>query len=102
MSRVFRVHSVKPLSVQNWTLSVISAVRKALVLRPVSCTSCKSLGRENVTPARLAHLRRTVPAPERARLARDLDLAPAWMRPMLRDLAKDASGSGPLRRRVGR
>jgi hypothetical protein len=62
----------------------------------------KSLGREHVTPARLAHLRRTVPAPERARLARDLDLAPAWMRPMLRDLAKDASGSGPLHRRVGR
>ena len=42
MSRVFRPHSVKPPSVQNWTASVISAVRRALVLLPVSCTSCRT------------------------------------------------------------
>jgi hypothetical protein len=48
----------------------------------------KSLGREHITPQRLAHLRKTVPASERARLLKDLDLAPGWMRPMLRELAK--------------
>jgi hypothetical protein len=50
----------------------------------------KSLGHAHVTPQRLAHLRKTLPAPERARLLQDLDLAPDWMRPMLRELAKDS------------
>jgi Family of unknown function (DUF6088) len=49
----------------------------------------KGLGREHITPARLAHLRKTVPAPERAKLMRDLDLAPGWMRPFIRQLVDD-------------
>ena len=49
----------------------------------------KSLGQENITPQRLAHLRRVIPADKRARLVTDLALAPAWMRPMLRSLAQD-------------
>ncbi len=48
----------------------------------------KSLGPEHVTPERLAHLRNTLPATERARLLTDLDLAPGWMRPMLCELAQ--------------
>jgi hypothetical protein len=51
----------------------------------------KSLGREHITPQRLAHLRKTVPGPERARLLKDLDLAPGWMRPMLREVAQEGS-----------
>ena len=58
----------------------------------------KSLGREHITPQRMAHLRKTVPASERARLLKDLDLAPGWMRPMLRELAKD--GLAPTRKAV--
>jgi hypothetical protein len=58
----------------------------------------KSLGREHITSARLEHLRKTVPAPERAKLVRDLNLAPAWMRPMLRDLAKDLSAGQPRKK----
>ena len=49
----------------------------------------KSLGPEHITPQRLEHLRKTLPAAERARLLTDLDLAPGWMRPMLRELAQD-------------
>ena len=49
----------------------------------------KSLGQEHITPQRLAHLRKTVPASERARFLKDLDLAPGWMRPALRELATD-------------
>lgn len=49
----------------------------------------KSLGREHITAERLAHLRSTLPAVERAKLPADLDLAPAWMRPLLRELAQD-------------
>jgi hypothetical protein len=51
----------------------------------------KSLGREHITPQRLARLRKTVPAAERVRLLKDLDLAPGWMRPMLLELAKGSS-----------
>jgi len=49
----------------------------------------KSLGPEHITPQRVAHLRKTIPAGERARLLVDLGLAPAWMRPTLRELAQD-------------
>ncbi len=45
------------------------------------------LGKQNVTPARLAHLRSVLPEHERRRLAKDIPLAPAWMHPLLRDLA---------------
>jgi hypothetical protein len=53
----------------------------------------KTLGPRHITPQRLTHLRKTLPAPERARLLADLDLAPAWMRPMLRELAQDKAAS---------
>ncbi len=49
----------------------------------------KSLGPEHITPERLAHLRKTLPATARARLLTDLNLAPGWMRPMLRELAQE-------------
>lgn len=49
----------------------------------------KSLGAAHITPQRLAHLRKTLPAAERARLLAGIDLAPAWMRPLLRELAQD-------------
>ena len=57
----------------------------------------KGLGREHITPARLAHLRKTVPAPERTKLMRDLDLAPGWMRPLLRELAEDVVAPAGMR-----
>ena len=50
----------------------------------------KSLGPAHIPPQRLAHLRKTLPAAERAKLLADLDLAPTWMRLMLRELAQDA------------
>ncbi|HSY43293.1 MAG TPA: DUF6088 family protein [Candidatus Acidoferrum sp.] len=47
----------------------------------------RHLGWQNITPARMAHLKRTVPPRERQRLLRDLPLAPAWMHPFFRELA---------------
>ena len=47
----------------------------------------RHLGKEHITPARVAHLKRTLPARERQRLLKDLPLAPAWMHPLLRELA---------------
>lgn len=51
----------------------------------------KSLGQQHITPQRIAHLRKTLPVKKRAELIADLDIAPAWMRPILRELAQDKS-----------
>ncbi len=47
----------------------------------------RELGKDNVTRARIEHLKRTLPADRRRELLADLKLAPAWMHPILRDLA---------------
>ncbi|MFM7076415.1 MAG: DUF6088 family protein [Planctomycetaceae bacterium] len=47
----------------------------------------RELGRDNITPERIAHLRRTIPAPKRRELLADLRLAPTWMHPLFRSLA---------------
>lgn len=48
----------------------------------------KSLREPNITPARLQRLRDRLPTEERAKLLQDLALAPAWMRPLLREVAR--------------
>ncbi len=48
----------------------------------------RELGRADVTPARIAHLKRTLPADQRSTLRKDLAVAPAWMHLILRDLAE--------------
>lgn len=48
----------------------------------------RHLGKNHITPERIAHLKRSLPAPKRHELARDLSLAPSWMHPVLRELAK--------------
>jgi hypothetical protein len=49
----------------------------------------RELGKEHVTPERIAHLKRTLPAAERRELIKDIRLAPAWMHPIFRELAED-------------
>lgn len=48
----------------------------------------RDLGQKNVTPERIALLKRNVPAAKRRDLLKDLKLAPAWMHPIFRDLAE--------------
>lgn len=48
----------------------------------------RHLGQQHVTPERVAHLQRTLPAAQRRTLLKDLPLAPAWMHPVLRTLAE--------------
>ena len=50
----------------------------------------RELGKEHVTPERLAHLKHTLPAQKRQELITDIRLAPAWMHPIFRELAEDA------------
>jgi hypothetical protein len=49
----------------------------------------RELGKDHVTPARVEHLKRTLPADQRRQLLKDLKLAPAWMHPIFRELAED-------------
>lgn len=48
----------------------------------------RHLGKEHVTPERIAHLKRTIPAEKRRAFLKDLKLATAWMQPILRELAE--------------
>jgi Family of unknown function (DUF6088) len=48
----------------------------------------RHLGHEHITPQRIAHLRRALPAKERRQLLKDLPLAPTWMHPLFRQLAE--------------
>ena len=50
------------------------------------------IGKANVTPARVAHLRKLLSPDDRRRLLEDLPLAPAWMHPHFRAIA---SQGGP-------
>jgi hypothetical protein len=47
----------------------------------------RHLGQTHITPERIEHLKRTLPAKERQRLLKDLRLAPAWMHPLFRELS---------------
>jgi hypothetical protein len=47
------------------------------------------LGKHHVSPQRIAHLKRTIPAVERRALIKDLRFAPTWMHPIFRALAGD-------------
>lgn len=49
----------------------------------------RHLGQAHITPERMAHLKRTLPAKERQQLLKDLRLAPAWMHPLFRELAQE-------------
>jgi hypothetical protein len=49
----------------------------------------RHLGKEHITPARVEHLKRTLPTRERQQLLKDLRLAPGWMHPLFRELAAE-------------
>ena len=49
----------------------------------------RELGKDHVTPERIAHLKRTIPAAKRKELLDDIRLAQGWMQPNFRDLARD-------------
>ena len=51
----------------------------------------RELGKDHVTPARVEHLKRTLPAEQRRELLKDLKLAPAWMHPIFQELAEEGT-----------
>ncbi len=54
----------------------------------------RELGKDHVTPDRIAHLKRTIPAGEQRGLLDDLRLAPPWMLPIFRELAVRGNVTG--------
>jgi hypothetical protein len=51
----------------------------------------RELGEEHITPERREHLKRTIPLRKRRELLKDLRLAPAWMHPIFRELARESA-----------
>lgn len=49
----------------------------------------RELGKDHITPERIAHLKRTLPLDQRRLITRDIKLAPAWMRPLFHELAEE-------------
>lgn len=62
-------------------------VRSASPMSNLVFAALRSVGKANVNEARVAHLRETLSAKDRAALLKDLPLAPAWMHPHLRFIA---------------
>jgi hypothetical protein len=62
-------------------------VRTASPMSNLVFAALRSVGKANVNEARVAHLRETLSAKDRAALLNDLPLAPAWMHPHLRFIA---------------
>jgi len=48
----------------------------------------RELGKDHITPERIKHLKRTLPADKRRELLKDIKLAPVWMHPIFRTLAE--------------
>jgi hypothetical protein len=51
----------------------------------------RELGKEHITPERMAHLKRTLSVEKRRALLNDLQLAPVWMQPFFRELAEEGA-----------
>lgn len=49
----------------------------------------RELGKEHITPERMAHLKRALPLEKRRQITKDIKLAPAWMRPLFHELAEE-------------
>ena len=81
-----RTITVGPLTVQLKKRPA-RQVRSASPMSSLVFAALRSVGKQQVTPERIGHLRETLSAADRARMLKDLPLAPAWMHPHLRFIA---------------
>jgi hypothetical protein len=77
-------------------------VRSASPMSNLVFAALRSVGKANVNEARVAHLRETLSAKDRATLLKDLPLAPAWMHPYLRFIAAPSPPPKPAAKTVTR
>jgi hypothetical protein len=71
-------------------------IRSPSALSSLLFAALRSIGKANVTQTRIAHLRETLSAADRATVLDELPFAPAWMHPHLRFIA--ATPAPPARR----
>jgi hypothetical protein len=50
----------------------------------------RELGQQHISQERIAFLRKTIPSQKRRSILKDINLAPAWMRPLFRAIAEEA------------
>lgn len=81
-----RLVKVGPLTVQL-KQRPLRKVGSAAPTSSLVFAALRSLGKDHVTTARIAHLRETLSPKDRKRLLKDLPLAPVWMHPFLRFIA---------------
>lgn len=81
-----RLVKVGPLTVQL-KQRPLRKVGSAAPTSSLVFAALRSLGKEHVTTARVAHLRETLSPKDRKRLLKDLPLAPVWMHSFLRFIA---------------
>jgi len=81
-----RLVEVGPLTVQL-KQRPLRKVGSAASTSSLVFAALRSLGKDHVTTARVAHLRETLSPKDRKRLLKDLPLAPVWMHPFLRFIA---------------
>jgi Family of unknown function (DUF6088) len=77
-------------------------VRSASPMSNLVFAALRSVGKANVNEARVAHLRTTLSAKDRAALLKDLPLAPAWMHSHLRFIAASELRSEPAAKALPR
>ncbi|AMV32220.1 hypothetical protein VN12_08860 [Pirellula sp. SH-Sr6A] len=51
----------------------------------------RELGKEHITPERIAHLKNKLPLDKRRQITKDIKLAPAWMRQLFLEIAEEPS-----------
>lgn len=83
-SRLVRVGSITVQLRRTTPRNVAAAGR----LSGLIIQAFRHLGPKHITPERIAHLRRTLPAADRRSLIKDIKLSPAWMHEFLRELAE--------------
>ena len=84
----------KTIRIGKQTIELQNTASRKLRAKPSSSlvfAALRSIGKENVTERRIAHLRSLLKPADRRQLLKDLPLAPAWMHPFLRFIARDGS-----------
>ncbi len=82
--------STRKVRVRNQTIELRRTTPRAMAADGVTglvIEGLRNLGRAHVTRNRVAHLRKLLSATDRARLLKNLALAPAWMHPFIRFIA---------------
>jgi hypothetical protein len=87
--------AARRISIGKMTIQLRQTTRRNMAtagrLSGLVIQAFRHLGKEHITPERIAILKKNIPLKERQRLLRDLKLAPVWMHSHFRELAEDQS-----------